>query len=837
MAAADFPELRFYVRELIETPERQPRDDWSLSVLERAREGHRAHRDYFRERIAELGTAYRTEVWLSHRFDWEDRYHIIVRGRLDGMIESESAVTVEEVKSTPLSGEALQNIELERSHEEQCGLYCLLLDREEPGSVASGRVVYVSLVTGERVVREVAYRRDDFERLLDARIRAAVRRLEEQERLRQSRLRAAESLRFPFERTRASQDVMMRDLASAAADGLDMLCQAPTGVGKTAAALFPLSRAALQNNSRLFFVTSRISQQDLAVSTLRSFWNTDDGGQTGVGMQLRAKERSCPQEIMRCVQGLCPYLTNFQDKLESSGVVDRLLETEGGVADADSITAAALETELCPFELSLAVASKSSVIIADFNYVFDPRVHLRRFFGGTSGGSDFLIVDEAHNLPERARGYYSPVLEIQQYDDLIPRCEEAGRVVLGSTPAEHSVFARCADLLREIRSEFYERLLVFEEEQDESPFYVERPDADFFERVGNDVERLLFEYYGYLAVEGHRGGLEGPGGFRYLEGKRYRDALLETLFALRDFSRNMGRDPEYFAVVWRRQPEARLEMICLDASPFLRERMGGFLAATCMSATLAPFDFFAHGLGLPDALRLELPSPFPKENRLIVTATYVDTVYKHRSESAPEIAETIVAIAALRPGNYLAFFSSFAFRDEVVAHLPAGDYRLILQSPAMPAEMVLQLLRSNDPAKTGAGGLTSAQTILLFAVHGGVFAEGVDFPAHMAAGAFVVGPGLPLFDVERQLIREHYDNQGRDGFDFAFTFPGMQRSVQAAGRVIRSESDRGFVILLGRRFREERYVEKMPRMWRDEMQSAESRKQLLKQVQGFWESG
>lgn len=800
---------------------------------------------------------YRKEVWLSQTFEWNE-YEITLQGRLDGMYATSAGWCVEEIKSVVLGANDLDLCELQPAHAEQCGLYCLLLARSgEP--VAGGEVVYASIRDDAERTLSIHWDQTNYEILLNERLERIVARLVQEERFARWREQTAKRLQLPFEQPRPDQMIMLRDVEGIARDGLNLLCSAPTGTGKTAGALLPMTREALLTNGRLFFVTSRISQQELALDTLRSLADagsndpsSEDANEItrepenavyGLAMQLRAKERSCPLEVMRCIDGVCPYITDFADRVHESDIVNQLAGE--GVVDADRISDEALAATLCPFEVSLLLAGRSTVIVADYNYVFDPRVYLRRFFDGSADSRQarrrFLIVDEAHNLPDRARGYYSPELDIKLIENLIADCRDLAIAPLGYARPERDVFFRASELLAEYIQIFYAGLREFEEEQGESPFYVERPLALYNDKKQNStdasgqleeriahIQEVIAMYFAWLAGDSEQTHDTLP--FRMLEGRRYRDILLETLYACLDFSRSLTADPELFAYVWHTEKKL-WQAICMDPAPFLESRLNhSFYAVLAMSATLAPFEFFSRQLGLRDALNLELRGGFAPTNRRIIACTGIDTRFKARSAGVSEIARIMAGVMSERAGNYLAFFPSFAFRDEVAAVLPEAfeqtgnqSPRLIHQTPAMPAGIVLRMLQQSPTNGS-----------LLLAVHGGVFAEGVDFPGALAIGAFIVGPGLPQLSIERQLIREYFESCDLDGFDYAFVHPGLNRCVQAAGRVIRTENDRGVIVLLGGRFAEERYFQKLPSMWREEIKLAPDSKTAADLVRKFW---
>ena len=607
----------------------------------------------------------------------------------------------------------------------------------------------------------------------------------------------AEQLVFPFPETRESQRVLVDDLDDAVGGGLLLVCSAPTGTGKTAAALFPLVRRALAERRKVFFVTAKNSQQALALDTLRRMLPPGGGG---TAVQIRARARSCPLDGRHCRRPRCRYQERFRARLDESGLVEELLSR--GVVEGEAIAERALAARLCPFEVSLALAEKATVIVSDLNYVFDPRVYLRRFFD-KPWDQHLLIVDEAHNLPRRAVEYYSPAID----DARLARAADACRAHGGGLATE--IF----ELLDDVRAHLAATLARLSEERDGPPPYVEAPDASFLEGAGARLDGLLAGY----TLEAALGALPilAPG--------RGDEPGLDPIFALlttlQDFCHCATLDPDLFATLWTREG---VRTLCLDPSSFLRERLEGFHAAVCMSATLAPLDFFASALGADGArcVTLELPSPFPRQNRRFVAATSVDTTFKRRSDHAAEIARILAETVRLRRGNYLAFFSSFAYRDEVVSKLPKGDHQLMLQLPGVPADALLARLRANTDG-----------TLLLCGVQGGVLSEGVDYPGDMAIGVFVIGPGLPMVSVEQELVREHYDKTLGAGFEHAYLLPGLSRAVQAGGRAIRSATDEAFVMLIGRRFGQRLYQRGLPGFWREELVTTDD---PVAEVAAFW---
>jgi len=357
--------------------------------------------------------------------------------------------------------------------------------------------------------------------------------------------------------------------------------------------------------------------------------------------------------------------------------------------------------------------------------------------------------------------------------------------------------------LREVASHCSDVAARLAEERESLPPWVEPAARGFWEPIAVRAALAQSETQALLNHAGPRDARLAPR--REGGDSRLRDPVQSALADLRGFASAADTDPDQFAALW--SPE-RAALLCLDPAPWVGARVRAFHAALLMSATLAPLEHHARLLGVagPRSLSLDLPCPFPRENRLLVGSTAVDTRFRVRSEHAAEIARTIARCAATRRGNWLAFFPSFAFRDEVVAKLPAGELRVILQLPGAPVEPILARLRANR-----------GETLLVCGVHGGVLAEGVDYAGELAIGAFVVGPGLPKLDLERELVRAHFERELGAGFEYAYLVPGLARAVQAGGRVLRGPDDVGAIVLLDRRFAEPEYFDRLPAWWRDEI--------------------
>lgn len=763
----------------------------------RARMGQDVHSRYF---SSQDPARYQKEVpvrWVGRVGEFD----VQVEGRADGCRRTDRGVEVEEIKSTLRSGYLLSEMQLNPAHAEQCGFYCLFLGRMGM-DIAGGSVKYLP-IGGEAVrVFEIPFLPEEWNARFEARVARIIAQRRQLACEADRRRRYAAEMAFPFHAERAGQRKMMEAVAQALEEGVPLMCAAPTGIGKTAAALYPALRLALERNALLVFATAKVSQQELAMDTLRRMIRPGSGV---LAVQISARERACPMEELRCMVDQCTLGQQFEQRWARSDLPEKALAA--GVVDQELIRKLALEHHLCPFEAALFLAEQASVIVADYNYVFDPAIRLR----GLIDEADrplYLIVDEAHNLPGRVTGYYSPEVDLRRMDVLRGAC------AMADPPVYTTIKGILDDALRYFR-EGWSRL---EEERGAALSHVEPPDPAFFRQTQAEWDLALYAYFMFLAQDGVRPATLAP--VREKGRKRLDDPLLTLLLQLQTFAECAQRDPDGFAGIW--YAAGRVKLLCLNPAAMVAEGLARFNGVVLMSATLHPFDFYATLMGLmPDRLRqLDLPSPFPRENRLFLTVPKVDTTYKKRSEAAAEIARMMAETLALKTGNYLAFFPSFAYRDEVLAHLPEDAFRIIRQEPAMPTDPILRELLKNR-----------TETVLLCAVQGGVFSEGVDYPGHLAIGAFVIGPALPQVGPEQNLIKAYFDRRLEAGFEYAYVNPGMNRVIQSGGRVIRTPEDQGFVMLICRRFTNRLYANRFPAYWSQEMQVAED---PVPVVRAFW---
>jgi DNA excision repair protein ERCC-2 len=742
--------------------------------LSRLTVGAELHRVVQRERAA-TDSDYRPEVGIDTTFEI-DGWTLRVLGRADGVSRTaDGKGLLEEIKTLHFRTE-LHTIFAEERLERyrwQARIYACCLF---PDGDAAARLLLVDLGGEERRTEEVAWSPGEVRAYLRARLYALVAAERERERLLSVLRAAAEDLPFPFAQVRPVQGEAMEAVGEALETGRHLLLSAPTGVGKTAAALYPAVRLALARGRRVAFLTAKTLQQHLAVETLQRM---QGGGWHS--LRIRAKAKMCANREVICHEEFCLHARDYAAKLVERGVLPALLSFSPHL-DPDRIYEIAHAAEVCPFEVSLELLAHVSAVVADYNYVFDPSIAL---FGSPFEGSledTYLIVDEAHNLVDRAREYYSPRLTRRAIND-------ARSLVRGYRQRVCRDLAELLFTLEAVLEETLNRAL-------DGHHGVARaiPDQTALADARLAMDALIAPYFTFK---------------RSVELWLAADPIIDVLLALArvvDLLEDGGSELVPLAERVEEHPgNDALRIFCLDASRFTGAVLSRCAGCVAMSATLEPFEFYRDLLGFdPDRTdTVTLSSPFPRENRLVVAVDEVDTSYRYRARAYGRIAELVGELAP--PGrNALVLFPSYAFLNEIAGRLIAPHHRVEVQrgddSERLRREMLDRLRANREP-------------VLLLAVLGGVFAEGVDYPGEMLSEVIVVSPALPQVGPERELLKRYYQEQYERGFEYAYLVPGMTRVVQAAGRLIRSQEDRGVIVLVCRRFLRQPYSLLLPADW------------------------
>jgi DNA excision repair protein ERCC-2 len=761
-----------------------------------AAEGQEIHQRV-QKRRAKADPDYRAEVALTCQFEHQG-FRFRIDGRMDGIFLHDRP-RIEEIKSAfDLAGliRHLEGNPFEHPYSLQLLSYGYFHWREH-GVIPDLSLHLVSSRTGRSRDLELPLDLGAYEQWLALRLDELAREARQAEKRAQRRRKVAAAFSFPFSAPRPGQVELMEEIGQGMALGRPMLIQAPTGLGKTVGVLYPVLREALARGQRVVYVTPKNSQHGVAedaVDRLR------EAGARLTSLTVTAKGKICFQDEPLCSPEACEYARDYYTKLHHSNLPEILGRKRS--LKARLFRELGREYRVCPFELQFEAAPAADVLICDYNYVFAPRSALGRSASLEVGqtGKPSLVIDEAHNLPARAMEYYSPLLSSAVLEGLR---EEIRGIAPRFRAGAEKLLDGCLETVATCRPSGASR-----------PARIDPPLNLFLEQDA----RLRAFLSGYLESDTEL----GP-----------RDPLLRLCFAWSEFCALLEQavDPErdeFFVTFHPGSAGGTLKITCCDASAMLKGSYDGYQQVVAFSATLKPFEYYARlsGLSIENIRTSEFGSPFPREHRKLLIIPQVSTRYDQRSRNYARIADAVQRIAALRQGNYFVFLPSFEFLEQVAALFqPPAGFAVIRQERGMRGvqlEAVLERLRS------------CSEPVIVFAVQGGSFSEGVDYAGEMVIGAFVIGPPLPNYDLEREQMRACYQRRYGAGFAYAYTIPAMAKAVQAAGRVIRSERERGLIVLMDRRFTEPDYTSAMPADWFETEVTELVSDSILADVAAFW---
>lgn len=758
--------------------------------------GLEIHQKVQKER-AEEHKSYEAEVAVSQEFTREG-YTFVVGGRIDGLFRKKKP-KIEEIKTTFNIRELAKRLRKGEDEHPYClqlktyGYIHWLQHQEEPALSFH----LVSTRNFETEDLELSFSVSEYETWLELRLAELVEEAKAAEKRAARRRKAAASLAFPFPKPRPGQLELIATIEEGMKEEQRMLLQAPTGLGKTVGVLYPTLKEAMGRGQRVVYVTPKNSQHAVAEEAIAKL---QDQGAKIKSLTITAKSKICFKNEPLCNPEYCEYARDHYTKVAEHKVVEQLAKKKK--LSFRVFREMGKKYEVCPFEIQLDAAAEAETVICDYNYVFAPRSSFTRLAAGglDQEGKPNLVIDEAHNLPSRAMDYYSPQLSSAALDKM--------RDELKALPERfradgQELLDRCLELIARCQPGLGLRAAKI------------APPADLFHEMEEDLR-------GFLT--------------RYLESDveiKPRDVVLRFCFYWSGFTAALefvegGKRPEFFTTYHPHPSGGTVKITCCDASEMLKNAYDEYDQVVGFSATLKPFEYYRRLTGLEESnlKTAEFSSPFPRGRRKLLIIPQISSKYSERAKNYPKIAETIHRIAACKPGNYLAFFPSFDFMDKVLEQFRAPPgFRLRRQERYMKAEATEALL---DEMRA-----REAPTIV-FAVQGGVLSEGVDYPGDMVIGAFVVGPPLPIFDLEREEMRAYYEKNYAAGFDYAYTYPAMAKAVQAAGRVIRSETDRGIIVLMDNRFVQPSYEKTMPQDWFTKSARELVSSAILKEVGDFW---
>ncbi len=747
--------------------------------------------------------AYTSEAALRRDTEYEDLV-IRVEGRADGIMEEDPAPkggrrAAEPVPAEGTAGEALPPVLIDEIkgmyldvlalsepfplHLAQAKCYAAIYAEQNGLEEIGVRMTYVNLETEEL---RYFYSRHPigpllewFNGLVDGWYRWAKWELEHS----RARNASMEQLEFPFP-YREGQQKLTAAVYHTIREGRELFLMAPTGVGKTMSCVFPAVRAMGRGlGEKVFYLTAKNETQ---AAGREAFSILMDRGLDFRTLQITAKEKICPLLEPSCNPEDCPYAKGHFDRINDA-VFDLL--QRGELMTRELLLQHAMDRRVCPFELTLDTSSWCDAVLCDYNYVFDPDASLKRFFANGSSGDYIFLIDEAHNLVDRGREMYSAVLVKEHV-------LEAKRIAKGGDVRR--------SLLRSLER-LNKLLLALKKDCLEGQETAVRSSRRPF-------IQLSLAKAGELLKGAQTVFTEMQTLYEECEDGKLKEELLDFFFEIRSFMSTSEYLDEHYVIYAGEDEEEHfgLKLFCVNPSGRLTEQIDKGRAAILFSATLLPLDYYRRLLTTrEDPYAIYAPSPFKEERRLLMIAGDVSTRYVDRGEAMyRRIARYIAAAARSRAGNYLVFFPSYKMlRDVFQVYRECFDtpeVNWVLQSPGMREDDREIFLENfyEDPEHSLVG----------FCVMGGMFSEGLDLTGSRLIGAVIVGAGLPQLSNEQEILKQYY---GREGFDYAYRFPGINKVEQAAGRVIRTATDLGVILLLDERLLGGDYSRLFPREWRD----------------------
>ena len=712
-----------------------------------------------------MGGNYRAEVPLKYTaLDEEEDIELLVEGRADGIFEEDGIVTIDEIKGVYMDLERLTEPVAVHMAQAMCYGYFYCCDRDLDG--VRIQLTYCNLETEE--IRR--FHEDRSKEELEVWFRSVIHEYFKWARYlchhELQRNQSISGLEFPFP-YREGQ----RDLAVAVYKTISrkkrLFIQAPTGIGKTLSTIFPAVQAmGAGKASKVFYLTAKTITRTVAEEAFRILRSR---GLVFTAVTITAKEKLCPMEKAECNPEACPYAKGHFDRVNEA-VFDILhLEQE---MDRETVLRYAEKYRVCPFEFCLDISSWTDGIICDYNYVFDPNVRLKRYFADGASGDYLFLVDEAHNLVSRAREMYSA--SVYKEDFL-----EVKRIIKGKSPRLERQLDRCNKLLLSMKRECGDWQLL------------------------EDVTGLaagIMTAFSYMETFME----EFP---EFPE----RETVLDFYFCLRDFLNVYEELDGHYRIYEENREDGSflVRLFCVDPSRLLSRCMDQGASTILFSATLLPVRYYKTLLsGNQEDYAVYVNSPFPEENRLLMVAEDVSSRYTRRSPSEyRKVADYIRIVTQSRPGNYMVFFPSYQYMGEIEEILEEEPLKadLLVQGQGMGEAEKAEFLEEFEKERS--------HSLAAFCVMGGVFSEGIDLKEERLIGVIVVGTGLPMVCVEQEVLKGYFDETEEKGFDFSYQYPGMNKVLQAAGRVIRTPEDRGVILLLDDRFLRRDHLELFPREW------------------------
>lgn len=787
-------------------------------------EGSRIHRMIQKQ----MGSDYQAEVTLRYTHVTE-HYDLVVEGRADGIIDTPKEKVIDEIKGT--YRELFRMKEANPVHLAQAKCYAYIYALQKEISVIQVRMTYCHLETEEIRYFTSEYTFEELKKWFEGVLQEYVKWADYEYQWKQTRNESIRQVQFPFP-YREGQKELVTYVYQTIYHKRKLFLEAPTGVGKTISTVFPAIKAMEKGmGDKLFYLTAKTITRTVAEQTFEIL------RQQGLQLKsviLTAKDKICFMEETQCNPEHCPYAKGHFDRINEA--MYDLLTNEDSFS-REKIEEYAHKHKVCPFEFCLDMSLYADAIIGDYNYLFDPHVYLKRFFGENSSKNYVFLIDEAHNLLERGREMYSATLLKAEFLEL-KRILQDGADDIEAQKENHGVSHKTV-----LFGQGYAYAMIKQLEKCNKEMLVLKKECEDC-RILDSVERLI------LPLGRLREKMES-----YLEESEdgevpEKEPLLDLYFKIKHFLEIYELvDDKYVKYSQRSENgDFLVKLFCVDPSTNLKECMQKGRSSVLFSATFLPIQYYKTLLGGEEKdYEVYANSVFDPEKRGLFVANDVTSKYTRRSEEEfMKIAKYIQQIVTKRHGNYMVFCPSYAFLEEVyqvfAEYFATEEMDCVLQSDIMneaDREEFLHLFEGNveldiENALNFDVSYEEDRYLIGFCVLGGIFSEGIDLKHDSLIGAIVIGTGLPQVCFEREILKKYFDDNGGNGFDYAYRFPGMNKVLQAAGRVIRTSDDVGIIALLDERFQQNSYIRLFPREWENYQEVGMAT--IEKKVERFWDS-
>lgn len=784
------------VRELVEFVYRSGHLDMRFQSKSKMADGIKMHQKIQKSQ----GIDYQAEVTLQKTILIEDTVgfvELLVNGRADGILETSEGYIIDEIKGT---SQFLENIEIETYpvHWAQAKIYGAIYSEQNELEEMQIQLTYAHFESNEIKRLRQKFTKVELNQFLMDTIDLYKKWLFFKRDWKVTRNESLISLEFPFDNYRVGQRPLAVSIYNTIKEGGILYAEAPTGTGKTMSTLFPSIKSMSQGLvDRIFYLSAKTITKVVAEDAVELLYHSSGKQMQFKALTLTAKDKICLNDKVTCYPEKCPYAESYYDK--SLDALWDIINTERTFSK-DKILEYAQKHKICPYEFSLDCALFSDLIICDYNYAFDPRVYLRRFFEFPTEDYVFLV-DEAHNLVDRARTMYSAEIHKEKFYEVKKKLQKSDKSISKALDGINKMFLdvrkKCDDKgiyvhddeVSDVYEQLKKRVTVFEK------WLSENHQADFYDEVLD----AYFDIVSYMRIS-------------ELYDKGYTYYMLEG-----------------------DTPKTMIKLFNINPSTQLKRFIDNSKATIFFSATLSPLKYYSTLLsGEEEPAALVLPSPFEVNRRKLMFATDVSVKYKDRTDAIPKIVEYIHQMAKSKCGNYLVFFPSYAYMQQIYELFEALyglNYDIIRQKRELSDDEKADFLYEFELGATRHT-MINSQSLIGFAVLGGHFSEGIDLKGDLLIGVMVIGVGLPMISFENNLIKNYFDYELSGGFEFAYQFPGVNKVMQSAGRVIRSEEDRGVIVLIDQRYQTPYYRKALPRDWGKCFTSIDS---FEKQLKVFWE--